>query len=161
MINFEKSCLKDLIRLHSDRHDEIKNSYIELLSQLTTAENISTELFLSKIEEIHKIGDIIICYHIDDENNMKIIGSGTVIYEPKIIHSCKYVGHIEDIVVHNEYRSLGIAKRIIEYLVKQSFDRNCYKVILDCKDELCKFYEKNGFKRNGNQMSLYQIEGRT
>jgi glucosamine-phosphate N-acetyltransferase len=86
---------------------------------------------------------------------MKIIGSGTVIYEPKIIHSCKYVGHIEDIVVHNRYRSLGIAKNIIERLVKQSFDRDCYKIILDCKDDLCGFYEKNGFKRNGNQMSLY------
>jgi glucosamine-phosphate N-acetyltransferase len=157
MINFEKSGLKDLVSLHSDRHDELKTSYIELLSQLTTAENISTELFLSKIEEIHKMGDIIVCYHIDDENNMKIIGSGTVIYEPKMIHSCKYVGHIEDIVVHNEYRSLGIAKNIIDSLVKRSFDRNCYKVILDCKDELCGFYQKQGFNRNGSQMSLYQI----
>jgi glucosamine-phosphate N-acetyltransferase len=157
MIHFEKSCLKDLINLHSDRYDELKTSYIELLSQLTTAANISTELFLRKIEEIHKMGDIIVCYHTDDENNMKIIGSGTVIYEPKIIHSCKCVGHIEYIVVHNKYRSLGIAKTIIDSLIKQSFDKNCYKVILDCKDELCDFYQKQGFKRNGSQMSLYQI----
>lgn len=155
MANVKYCFLKDLIGLHSHRHDEIKNTYIELLSQLTIADNISTEHFLSKMEEIHKMGDIIVCYHMDAENNMKIIGSGTVIYEPKIIHSCKYVGHIEDIVVHNGYRSLGIAKTIIERLVKQSFDRDCYKVILDCKDELCGFYEKNGFKRNGNQMSFY------
>lgn len=158
MTNLIYCGLSDLMNSYSDRYDEIKDSYIELLSQLTVAENVLSEVFFRKIEEISKMGEIIICYEIDEKNNIKLIGSGTVIYEPKIIHSCKYVGHIEDIVVHNEYRSLGIAKRIIEDLVKQSFDRNCYKVILDCKDELCKFYEKNGFKLNGNQMSLYKRE---
>ena len=52
-------------------------------------------------------------------------------------------------------RSNGIAKEIIEQLINLANSNNCYKVILDCKPELCEFYEKNGLKRTGNQMSKY------
>ena len=40
-------------------------------------------------------------------------------------------------------------------MLLQLATNTCYKVILDCKEELVDFYSKNGFNKNGNQMSKY------
>jgi glucosamine-phosphate N-acetyltransferase len=133
-------------------HQKIKKQYIELLSQLTICPIITDEEFINKVIEISKIGTIIVCYirNID----IKIIGSGTIIYEPKIIHGGKSVGHIEDIIVDINYRNKGIAQNILNILIESS-KNTCYKVILDCKQELLDFYSKNGFNKNGIQMAKY------
>jgi predicted GNAT family acetyltransferase len=139
--------------------ENIKNQYICLLSLLTHAPDISTEKFVNQIVKISKIGTIIVCYlnnqGDNQQNNITIIGSGTVIYEPKIIHGCQNVGHIEDIVVSDKYRGQGIAQNILRILSDYSFINNCYKVILDCKGDMKDFYEKNGLKETGIQMSEY------
>ena len=111
---------------------EINNQYTELLSSLTKADKLSNDFFLQKIEEISTIGEIIICYYIDNIDKIHIIGTGTIIYEPKIIHNGKYVGHIEDIVVSEKHRNLGIARSILTELKKHAYVKDCYKVILDC-----------------------------
>jgi glucosamine-phosphate N-acetyltransferase len=134
--------------------EDLKSQYLYLLSLLTETPNISTEEFIHQIIEISKIGDIIICYS-NDPTKIVILGSGTIIYEPKIIHGCKYVGHIEDIVVHDKYRAHGIAKKILENLTEAASNKNCYKVILDCKKDLITFYEKSGFTQNNFQMTKY------
>ena len=63
------------------------------------------------MNEISKMGTIIVCYCIVC-NQFQIIGTGTIIVEPKLIHGGKSVGHIEDIV-HKDYRNKGIATNII------------------------------------------------
>lgn len=136
--------------------EDIKTQYISLLSQLTNTTLITNEEFVNRIIQISNIGTIIICYFVNIENQkIIIVGSGTIIYEPKIIHNCKYVGHIEDIVVQDLHRSKGIAKKLIKELTNLAYERNCYKVILDCNRKLQNFYEKIGFTNNGLQMSLY------
>lgn len=134
--------------------EDIKSQYLYLLSQLTETPIITTEEFINQIIKISEIGDIIICYS-NEHNKVTIVGSGTIIYEPKIIHGCKNVGHIEDIVVYEKYRGYGIAKKILEKLVDLASIKNCYKVILDCKKDLITFYEKNGFCQNNYQMTKY------
>ena len=134
---------------------EINNQYTELLSSLTKADKLSNDFFLQKIEEISTIGEIIICYYIDNIDKIHIIGTGTIIYEPKIIHNGKYVGHIEDIVVSEKHRNLGIARSILTELKKHAYVKDCYKVILDCSEENIKFYEKNDFIYKGAQMAVY------
>ena len=130
--------------------NEIKDDYIELLTNLTDAPNISLQKFTENIHDISAIGKIIVCCY-----NKKLIGSGTIIYEPKIIHGGQNVGHIEDIVVNREYRNNGIASEIIQLLVDDSKDNNCYKVILDCHYSNIPFYEKNGLSHKGAQMAIY------
>ena len=148
------STLFDLVNLHTNMNSlqTIKTQYIELLSQLTDSPIITDEEFINKVNEISKIGAIIICYipNID----IHIIGSGTIIYEPKIIHGGKSVGHIEDIIVDKNHRNKGIARHILNMLV-ESAKNKCYKVILDCKEDLLDFYSKNGFNKNGDQMAKY------
>jgi glucosamine-phosphate N-acetyltransferase len=159
MNTYEYTSLLEIIQnntLNINNIEEIKNQYIKLLSLLTNVQQMSNEDFINKINEISKIGTIIICYTYNlKENKIIIIGTGTIIYEPKIIHGCKYVGHIEDIVIDNIYRSNGIAKNILNKLIDTAKTKNCYKVILDCSNDVLNFYEKIGFELHGNQMSKY------
>ena len=124
----------------------IKEQYFELLGQLTDAPIMTNDEFINKVNEISKMGTIIVCYR------TKIIATGTIIVEPKLIHGGKSVGHIEDIVVDKDHRKEGIATNIVNKLLDLS---DCYKVILDCKDDLVDFYKLAGFKKYGNQMAKY------
>ena len=146
----------------------IKNQYFELLEQLTNAPLLSNNQFINKVKEISKLGVIIVCY-IDNFDvdfidfvdidlslqhpKIKLIGTGSIFFEPKMIHGGKSVGHIEDIVVDKKYRKEGIAKKIINILIQLD---NPYKVILDCNDKLINFYQSCGFKKCGNQMAIYR-----
>jgi glucosamine-phosphate N-acetyltransferase len=126
----------------------IKDDYIRLLQQLTTAPDIPLQLFINNIHDICQSGKIIVC-HIDN----KIIATGTILYETKIIHGGKKVGHIEDIIVDQAYRGKGIASQILKRLIEEAKD--CYKVILDCNKDNIKFYENNGFIQKSVQMAYY------
>jgi glucosamine-phosphate N-acetyltransferase len=155
MIHFEYNTLWQLIQENPTHTDEIVEQYIVLLSSLTDTPVISKELFLRNLHEIQSMGLVYVCYCKTIENQLLIVGSGTIIFEPKIIRNGKYVGHIEDIVVSEKCRSMGIAKKIINDMISLAKEKGCYKVILDCNTRLSGFYEKLGFKKHGIQMSTY------
>ena len=138
--------------IQSNKIEDVKISYLKLLTQLALTHDIETDLFINNINKIYENGIIYIAY--EDKN---IIASGTVFIETKIIHTGKNVAHIEDIVVDNQYRKLGISTKIIELIKQFSFMNNCYKCILDCHSDLIPFYKKNGFINKNTQMSLYFI----
>ena len=89
------------------------------------------------------------------EENDNLIGAGTILFEKKFIHNISLYGHIEDIIIKKEYRKKGLGKLLINNLIQVCKDRKCHKILLDCSDELINFYEKCGFKNNGNQMTIY------
>jgi len=142
--------LYDYCKNNDLQMESIKSQYFALLRLLTDALDVSMDVFLENLEKINHMGSIIICLDGD-----RIVGSGTVIIEPKMIHAGRSVGHIEDIVVDTEYRGLGIAREILNRLAEVSYRNNCYKVILDCADELVGFYSKMDFVRKGSQMAHY------
>jgi len=45
---------------------------------------------------------------------------------------------------------------LMNSLLELAKNKNCYKTILDCSDELTPFYEKIGFKRHSNGMRYDQ-----
>lgn len=49
----------------------------------------------------------------------------------------------------------GIGQKIVEKLTELAKKKNCYKIILDCKETNIPFYEKIGFQQKGSQMSKY------
>ena len=123
--------------------------YFELLSQLSEIKKCSFEVFLFYLDNIKKNNNHKI-FVIEDNN--KIIGNITVILEQKIIRGCKKVGHIEDVVVHRDYRGKGLARKLLNFAENYCKKNNCYKIILDCSEEYKKFYEKNGFSEKNIQM---------
>jgi glucosamine-phosphate N-acetyltransferase len=84
--------------------------------------------------------------------NGKVVGTASLLVERKFLHKGGKAGHIEDVAVHPNYQRRGIGKALVMHLVEEAQKRSCYKVILDCKDELVVFYEKCGFKRGQCQM---------
>lgn len=148
--------LQKLLIENKDYVENIKNKYITLLSELTITNDITTELFLNNINKIFQMGLIIVtCIDFPNSDKFKIIGSGTILIEPKIIHGCMNVGHIEDIIVTNEMRGLGISQNILNSLKDFAKANNCYKIILNCKNEIKNVYIKNGFNEYAIQMCLY------
>lgn len=135
-----------------DKTDYSKG-YVDLLKQLTLVgemaeEEYSTTFDLITKNKFHKIFVL--------ENNNKIIATGTLLIEPKFIHKCSFVGHIEDIIVDKEYRGKGIGKELIIFLTNYAEKEfNCYKIILDCYEENVNFYEKCDYKKTGAYMSKY------
>ena len=146
--------LLDIIEKSPDNLTNIQNEYMYLLSTLTLAPELSPTSFLTQVRKISEYGSIVIVYVLVN-GKIRITGSGTLIVEPKLIHSGKSVGHIEDVVVHPEYRKRGISGKILEYLKRLSVQWNCYKIILDCAPGLKAVYEKSGFRQKSIQMAYY------
>ena len=152
MNNIITVSLKSLIEYQNiESIESIKNNYISLLSNLTVVSNISTPDFIKHIDDIYKNGIIYIVL----KNNIDIIAAGTIFLEQKIIRNCKKVGHIEDIVVDPNYRGLGLSSIIIKKLTEYGFENDCYKIILDCDENIKKVYEKCGFEKKSIQMAYY------
>lgn len=142
--------LYDYVVNNFENITEIKNKHLFLLNQLSTATNISNETFFKTTKDINNMGQIIIGIEEDI-----IICSGTIIIEPKLIYGAKSAAHIEDVVVLKEWRKMGIAQKLLDHLQNIAVDANCYKIILDCQENLESFYEKTGFKKRGIQMAQY------
>lgn len=156
MAEVQYTQLIDLIEHNLDKIETIKEQYLFLLSELSSASYIETPLFLEKINNICQIGTIIVGVISEPSSNIfKIVASGTIIIEPKLIRECKYVGHIEDIVVSTDMRGKGISQKILDILKLIARENNCYKVILDCEDDVKNVYIKNGFHIKGIQMAEY------
>lgn len=130
------------------------NNFLQVLNQLSMCyvDKISYEDFCRKIDTMYKSS---FTFVIEDQDLCKIIACGTLLIEHKFIHNLSCVGHIEDIVVDAKYRNKGLGKQIIEHLVKEAKDHNCYKVILNCSPDNIKFYEKCGFACKNMEMSIY------
>ena len=82
----------------------------------------------------------------------KVIGSTTLLIEPKFIHQGGKVGHIEDVVIAKEHQGTGIGEKLINFVLDYAKQNQCYKTILDCTDDVKQFYEKIGFKKHSNCM---------
>lgn len=147
--------LNDFIIRNPELIEKTKEQYLALLTELTSTSFIETSLFVKNIERISEIGAIIVGIMYDSSNNIQIVASGTIIIEPKIIRECKNVGHIEDIVVTKNMRGKGISQEILNILKSIARENNCYKVILDCDNEVKKVYINNGFHVKCIQMAEY------
>jgi ribosomal protein S18 acetylase RimI-like enzyme len=148
--------LNDLINDYIEKIDIIKDKHLSLLSELSVLSDLDTNLYLEHVKKISHIGTIIVCY-IDNpfSENFDIIASGTIIIEPKLIRGGKSVGHIEDIVVKSTHRGKQISKDILDMLKTIAREKDYYKVILDCNEEIQRVYIKSGFEQKGLQMGIY------
>lgn len=77
----------------------------------------------------------------------RVAGTASLLIEPKFIHNGGNVGHIEDVAVHIKHQHQGVGAALINHLLDVCRQSGCYKVILDCAEEVSPFYEKLGFQR--------------
>ena len=123
---------------------------INLLAQLTQTPPISRELYQKQFNKLN-VNDL----HLVIEKEGEIIGYGSIIIDFKFYRNCKNIGHIEDIVIDIKQRGKGYAKIIMNNLIDYGLKQNCYKFILNCKDEFIEFYKKYNFVKSNNNMIKY------
>jgi len=88
------------------------------------------------------------------EEKGKIIGTVRLLFESKYYHGGRLAGHIEDVATHKDYVGQGVASALIKYAIDLCKEKGCYKIILDCSDELIEFYQKLGFRHSDNCLRL-------
>jgi len=133
--------------------NDLFNGFLESLDSLKQASNLDKEKAVQIFKKIKSNPNHYVYVAILDG---RVVGSTTMIIEPKFIHNGGNVAHIEDVVVSKEHQGKGIGKILMNSLLELAKDNNCYKIILDCSDELKPFYEKIGFKKHSNGMRYDQ-----
>ena len=129
--------------------NDLKQGFLESLDFLRKASNIDKNKAREILKQIKQNPNHII--HVAIDNN-EIVGSTTLLIEQKFIHDGGFVGHIEDVVVRKEYEGKGIGIKLVMSMLECAKEKNCYKTILDCKDDVKEFYERIGFKNESNGM---------
>ena len=128
---------------------DLFNGFLESMDSLKLASNLDIEKAKEIFEKISSNSNHFVYVAILDG---RVVGSTTMLIEPKFIHNGGNVAHIEDVVVSKDYQGKGIGEMLMRSLLDLAKDNNCYKTILDCSDEVKPFYEKIGFKRTSNGM---------
>ena len=124
----------------------------ELLNFLHVNNNLDKEKFIKFYNELElNNNSLILVKEIDN----KIVAIGTLLFDNKLIHNFGVAAYIQDIIVHKNYRGRGYGREIIDYLKNEAINRKCYKILLNCSDDIIEFYKKNGFIRKGNEMAIY------
>lgn len=132
---------------------DINKEYFLLLQNLSLIsicdlDNKKNEYFFNQLDGNHQI------WIVEDSTNHKIIGSGTILIENKLIRNYGKVAHLEDIVIIPEYQNQKIGKMLVQHLIDIAHEEDCYKCILHCNPMLVSFYEKNNFTNYGIHMRL-------
>jgi GNAT superfamily N-acetyltransferase len=77
---------------------------------------------------------------------------------PNLAHDASPWAEIENMVVEEKYRSRGVGKLLIEYVLKRAKETGCYKIQL-CSDnkreEAHRFYQSMGFEPSAKGFRLY------
>ncbi len=128
---------------------DLENGFLESLDSLRKASNLEQSSAKNILKNILENENHII--HVAELDG-EIVGSTTLLIEPKFIHQGGFVGHIEDVAVKKEFEGQGIGMKLVLSLLDVAKERKCYKTILNCEDELVSFYEKIGFRQKTNEM---------
>jgi len=131
------------------RKEDLWNGFLTTLDSLRKASDIDRNKADEIFEKINSNPDHMV---VVAELDGKIVGSTTLLIEPKFIHKGGVVGHIEDVVIDKKFQGQKIGEKIMKYLLEFAKNRGCYKTILDCTDDVKPFYEKLGFKHIANEL---------
>ena len=137
------------IKIREIEEGDLEKGYLETLDFLRNASDLDKNKAKEILKKIKQNLNHIIHVATDGE---KIVGSTTLLIEQKFIHDGGLVGHIEDVVVRKDYERKGIGIKLVTSMLERAKEKNCYKTILDCKDDVKQFYERIGFKRESNGM---------
>jgi len=140
------------INIRNIKYNDFYKKYIDLISELSNVESVNFDLFNKYIKIINdnKHHNI----YVIEFNNI-IVASITILFEQKITRGFKKVAHIEDVVVKKNFRNKGLCRKMIAFCINLSKQNNCYKIILNCNNDLVSVYKKYGFNNKNKEMSIY------
>ncbi|KAL0225845.1 hypothetical protein P9112_013169 [Eukaryota sp. TZLM1-RC] len=146
------SPLDNDIRLRKLELEDYNRGYLQLLEQLTTVGDITQTKWKTTFDDLPSNTHI---YVIEDLDSQQVIAAASLFIEQKFIRNCHCCGHIEDVVVAQQYRRRNLGRTLVTKLLKIAREEGCYKTILDCDDHNVEFYKKCGLDVKGVQMGTY------
>jgi len=122
---------------------DLKMGFLESLASLADASMTYEEalmVFQSRLRAgqrtyVAKIGE-------------RVVGTATLLVERKFIHHGGLVGHIEDVSVHKDHQRQGIGTAVVKHITEEARKLGCYKVILNCFENVAPFYQRLGYRRH-------------
>ena len=134
-----------MIVIHEIEYEDIDKGFLQVLDNLLppNIDDIQAKKILEKIKSnpLHKI------FVAEDTESHKIVGTATLLLEPKFIDKGMVVEYVEDVAVKKGYEGLGIGKQVIENVINYAkTTKQCNKIILYCSEKTKEFYEKSGFE---------------
>ena len=136
-----------MITIREIKYEDIDKGFLAVLENLAPpdidnneyAKNILQKI---KMNSLHKI-----FVAEEDDSNGKVVGTTTLLIEPKFINKGMQVGYIEDVSVRKEYEGLGIGSKLVTYATTYAISiEGCRKVLLYCSEKTKPFYEKLGYQ---------------
>ena len=132
--------------------DDYDHEYMNLINHFTrNPVDISKAQFYSQVKQMDPKDYIIAVIELDEV----IIATGTLLIEHKVHNNLKNMGHIEDVIVNEQYQKQGLGSKLITYLIDRAKKNNCYKVVLNCNEKSVGFYQRFGFVSKGIEMCQY------
>lgn len=135
------------------------DKYISLLKQLKGQYSVDLSYAMfNKIPINTEYQNIYLMCEIDAQQSEKeiIIGTVKILWEQKHYYNNCWVGHIEDVIIDDNYRGKGYGSNLISLAVYQCKLRPCYKIIANCNNTLKQFYYKLGFSEQHCHM-IYRL----
>ena len=142
-----------------EENDIESGGLLEVLENLAPVGGLSKPAAKAILKEIksNPLHRIFVAVVQDGRNQGLIIGTTTLLVEPKFIFGGGRVAHIEDVAVRAGYQRKGIGFKLVNYATEQAAIMRCVRTVLDCSDENIPFYEKIGYSYHGNSMKIQHI----
>jgi predicted GNAT family N-acyltransferase len=129
------------------------DSYCSTIESLVTAWEQSPEVLKTSLEKVIQQWSIV---HIAiDEATNEIVWTATTLIEQKLHRGGTKAWHIEDVATRAWRWWNGIGSQLIKNSIESAKNAWCYKIILDCTQEMSGYYEKFGFEVKGVEMKKY------
>ena len=146
----------DLASIRELLLDDLDNGFLETLDSLIPGTSIlDRSNATSRFEEIrsnplHRVFVAVIPQ--TPTGKEVVVGTTTLLVEPKFIFNGGRVGHIEDVSIRRGYQNMGLGRKLVAHAIQVAKEMDCIKIVLDCSDETMPFYEKLGFSYQDNCM---------
>ena len=128
------------------KYEDLDKGFLDVLENLVSPDINDKEYaknILQKIQKnsLHKI------FVAEDDSTGEVVGTTTLLIEPKFINKGMKVGYIEDVSVRKECEGLGIGSKLLTYATNYAIsEEGCRKVLLYCSEKTKPFYEKLGYR---------------
>jgi glucosamine-phosphate N-acetyltransferase len=143
------------IRIVEMQLEHLDQGFLDALDRLVPGTSNLTkskakDVFLEiRVNPLHRI---FVAVMQEQQGKDIVVGTITLLVEPKFIFNGGRVGHIEDVSVKKGYQNMRIGSRLVLHATTVAKELGCAKIVLDCSDEMMLFYEKLGYSYQDNCM---------
>lgn len=131
------------------RAQDLESGFLESLDSLRPASRMGAAAARRVLDSIGANPNHVVLVA---ERAGRVIGATTLLIEPKFIHGGGLVGHIEDVSVRGGEQRAGAGSALVRAAVAEARRAGCYKVVLECSEDLVPFYERLGLSRHSVSM---------